>query len=81
MKYERLLKMTQITFHVEQDGTDGGYIAEAYVADNEHIVTQGDTVEELKLMIKEALECHFENPLEVPKMVILNFVRQEIYAL
>jgi predicted RNase H-like HicB family nuclease len=73
--------MTQITFQVEQDVTDGGYVAEAYVTENEHIVTQGDTVEELKLMIKEALECHFENPLEIPKTVILNFVRQEIFAI
>ena len=73
--------MTQITFQVEQDVTDGGYVAEAYVTENEHIVTQSDTVEELKLMIKEALECHFENPLEIPKTVILNFVRQEIFAI
>lgn len=73
--------MNQITFQVEQDVTDGGYVAEAYVTEDEHIVTQGDTIEELKLMIKDALECHFENPLEIPKTVVLNFMRQEIFAL
>lgn len=73
--------MNQITFQVEQDVNDGGYVAEAYVTEDEHIVTQGDTIEELKLMIKDALECHFENPLEIPKTVVLNFMRQEIFAI
>lgn len=72
--------MNQIAFQVEQE-EDGGFVAEAYVAENEHIVTQGDTIEELKLMIRDALECHFDNPLEIPKTVVLKFIRQEVFAI
>ncbi len=31
-------------------------------------------------MIKDALECHFENPLEIPHKVIMKFIRQEKFA-
>jgi predicted RNase H-like HicB family nuclease len=73
--------MKEIVFQIEEDLEDGGYIAEAYTSKNEHIITQGDTIDELKEMIKDALECHFENPLEIPHKVIMKFIRQEIFAL
>ena len=57
--------MKEITFEIEEDLEDGGYVAEAFVNKDEHIVTQGDTIDELKSMIKSALECHFENPLDI----------------
>ena len=55
-------------------------MAEAYTATDEHIVTQANSIDELKIMIKDALECHFENPLDMPHRVIMNFVRQEVFA-
>lgn len=66
--------MQEITFKIEEDLEDSGFIAEAYVAENEHIVTQGSSVEELKIMIKEALECHFDNPLKNIANNGINFV-------
>lgn len=72
--------MQEITFKIEEDLEDGGFIAEAYVSENEHIITQGNSVEELKIMIKEALECHFENPLDIPHRVIMQFIRNEVFA-
>lgn len=72
--------MKEIIFQIEEDLEDGGYVAEAYTADNEHIITQGNTIDELKAMIKDALECHFENPLDMPHKVIMNFIRQEVFA-
>jgi predicted RNase H-like HicB family nuclease len=72
--------MKEIVFKIEEDIIDGGYIAEAYTTDNEHIITQGETIDELKSMIKDALECHFENPLEMPHRVIMQFIRQEVFA-
>ena len=72
--------MKEITFEIEEDLEDGGYVAEAFVNKDEHIVTQGDTIDELKSMIKSALECHFENPLDIPHKVIMNFRRQEVFA-
>lgn len=72
--------MEQITFNIEEDSDDGGFVAEAFTQDNSQIITQGDTIEELKNMIKNALECHFDNPKDVPRKVILKFIRQEIFA-
>jgi predicted RNase H-like HicB family nuclease len=72
--------MKEIIFQIEEDLEDGGYVAEAYTTANEHIITQGNTIEELKTMIKDALECHFENPLDIPHKVIMNFIRQEVFA-
>ena len=62
--------MDTITFQVEQE-ENGGFVAEAYIAENEHIVTQGDTIEELKLMIRDALECHFGDNNKIPSFIIL----------
>ncbi len=72
--------MKEVVFKIEEDLEEGGYIAEAYISENDHIITQGETIDELKNMIKDALECHFENPLEMPHKVILQFIRQEIFA-
>ena len=72
--------MKEIVFQVEKDLEDGGYIAEAYTTNNEHIITQADTIDELKEMIKDALECHFEDPSEIPHKVIMKFIRQEVFA-
>lgn len=73
--------MDRIVFQVEQDTRDGGYVAEAFVTEEEHIVTQGDTVDELKEMIRDALACHFDDIKDMPKEVVLNFIRQEIFAI
>lgn len=75
------MAMDRIIFQVEQDIHDGGYVAEAFVTENEHIVTQGDTVDELKEMIKDALACHFDDVNEMPREVVLNFIRQEVFAI
>ena len=72
--------MKALTFYIEQE-QDGGFIAEAQVNEQEQIITQADSVEELREMIKDALTVHFESPLDVPKTIILNFVRQEILAI
>jgi predicted RNase H-like HicB family nuclease len=50
--------MTEIVFQVEEN-PEGGYIAQALGAS---IFSQGDTLEELREMIRDAVRCHFENP-------------------
>jgi predicted RNase H-like HicB family nuclease len=72
--------MKEIVFKVEEDNEDGGYVAEANTSDNEHIITQGETIDELKYMIKNALDCHLANPLEMPHKVIMQFIKQEFFA-
>lgn len=48
--------MSEILFLVEQV-PEGGYIARAL---GESVFTEADTLPELRLMIQEAVHCHFE---------------------
>lgn len=64
---------TEILFLVEES-QEGGYLAKAI----EHsIFTEADTLEELKIMIKNAVECHFEEK-KRPKLIHLHIVRNEV---
>ena len=49
--------MTEIIFLVEED-LDGGFTAKAV---GESIFTQGDTLEELREMMRDAVRCHFDD--------------------
>ncbi len=71
--------MKEIIFEVREDEIDGGYVATAL---GHAIVTQGDTLEELREMVRDAVQCHFGDgvPGEVPKMIRLHFVRDEMLA-
>lgn len=66
---------------MKQDLADGGYVAEAFISESEQIVTQADTVEELREMIKDALACHFDENEDRPKKVILRFIKEEVLAI
>ena len=68
--------MDELIFLVEED-PDGGFTAKAL---GENIFTQGDTMKELKEMIKDAIECHFDSPEQMPKMIRLHFVKDEVFA-
>ena len=68
--------MTEIIFRVVED-SDGGYTARAV---NEAIFTQGETIEELRAMIRDAVRCHCEEGI-CPQSIRLNIVREEVLAL
>ena len=72
MQKEQL--MTEIIF-VVKESPEGGYEAKAL---DHSIFTEADTIDELKRDIKEAVHCHFET--DVPAMVRLNFVKEEVFA-
>lgn len=72
--------MKEIIFTVEQEA-DGGFVAEANINEDEQIITQGDNLEELKVMIKDAIECHFENLDDMPRTVRLHFIKEEVFAI
>jgi predicted RNase H-like HicB family nuclease len=72
--------MTSLTFNVEQEQY-GGYVAEAVINDHEQIITQADSVEELRLMIKDAVFCHFDDSQDAPQSIIMKFTNQEVFAL
>lgn len=69
--------MSEIIFEVREDEADGGYNA---IALGYGIHTQGDTLEELRIMVKDAVDCYFDETKEAPKLIRLHFVRDEVLA-
>jgi predicted RNase H-like HicB family nuclease len=65
--------MNEIFFLVEE-ALEGGYNARAI---GESIFTQGDTLDELKSNIREAVQCHFDDS-HLPKIIRLHLVKEEI---
>ncbi len=54
--------------------TEGGYEARAL---GYSIYTQADTLDELKVMVRDALRCHFEEE-DRPRVIRLHLVKDEI---
>lgn len=71
--------MTEIIFEVQKDEVDGGYVATAL---GHSIATQGETVEELREMVRDAVRCHFGDgvPGPMPQIIRLHFVSDEVLA-
>ena len=67
--------MNEIIFLVEE-AAEGGFVAKAL---GESIVTQSETIDDLKEMIKDAVKCHIDVN-KLPKMIRLHFVREEVFA-
>jgi len=68
--------MKELIFEVIEDPT-GGFTASAL---GFGIHTQGDSVEDLKAQLREAVDCYFEDGDERPSVVRLHFVRDELMA-
>ena len=68
--------MSEIIFLVEDD-KEGGFIAKALSAS---IYTQADTIEELRVNIKDAVSCHFDCDENKPKIIRLHFDHDEVMA-
>ena len=65
--------MSELIFLVEE-APEGGYTARAL---GESIFTQGDTLEELRTQIRDAVHCHFDEG-QAPRVVRLHLVRQKV---
>jgi predicted RNase H-like HicB family nuclease len=68
--------MTEIIFLVEED-VESGYVARAI---DKAIFTQADTLEELRPMVRDAVQCHFDDA-DRPQLIRLHIVREEVIAL
>lgn len=66
----------EIIFLVEA-APEGGYLARAL---GHSIFTEADTWSELKLMVQDAVRCHFEER-ERPRIIRFHEVREEVFAL
>jgi hypothetical protein len=64
---------TEIIFSV-QESPEGGYEAQALGHD---IFTQGESLEELREMVRDAVRCHFDEG-SAPPIIRLHFVKDEV---
>ncbi len=69
--------MTEDMIFLVEESDEGGYEARAL---GYAIFTVGDTMEELREMIKDAVRCHFDEG-EMPRIVRLHMVKDEVMAL
>lgn len=67
--------MSEVIFVVEE-APEGGYTARAL---GESIFTEADSLSELQVNVRDAVRCHF-NPGDLPRMIRLHFVREELIA-
>jgi len=67
---------TELVFEVTQEA-DGGFCAECLT---EAILTQGDSWEELRANVREAVAAHFFDG-QKPRTVRLHMIRDEVLAL
>ena len=68
--------MGELVFEVTQEA-DGGFVAECLT---EEIFTQGDTWEELRANVREAVAA-FVGEGDPPSAIRLHFVRDEVLAM
>ena len=57
-----------------EEAPEGGYVARAL---GYGIFTEADTFEELKAMVQDAVQCHFEAE-ERPPLIRLHMVKDEV---
>ena len=71
--------MSEVIFEVSEDQVEGGYVATAL---GHAIATQGETLEDLREMVRDAVHCHFGDGAAgpMPKIIRLHFVRDEALA-
>ena len=70
------MKIKEIIFMVEED-PEGGYNAKALYYP---IFTEGESLEELKTNIKDAIKCHFDKEEDIPRIIRLHIVREETFT-
>ena len=70
--------VTEIIFEVSEDEVDGGYSASAL---GHGIHTEGETLEEVRGNVREAVDCYFDDATERPGLIRLHFVRDEVLVL
>ena len=63
-------------FFVVEESIEGGNIAKAL---GESLFTEAETIEELRINVKEAVECHFDAD-NMPRLIRLHMVKEEVIA-
>jgi len=66
--------MTKEIIFLVEEAPEGGYQAKAL---GHCIFTEADTLEELRGMVQDAVQCHFEEQ-EKPQLIRLHMVKDEV---
>ena len=61
--------MSEIIFEVREDEVEGGFTASALGVG---INTEGETLEELRTNVREAVDCYFDETMEAPRIIRLH---------
>jgi hypothetical protein len=70
---DKIVPESEIIFSV-QETPEGGYHARAL---GFSIFTEADSLDDLKMKIRDAVSCHFD-PAEKPRIIRLHMVRDEV---
>lgn len=68
--------VSEIIFEV-REAEEGGFWARAL---GHSIFTQGEDWDDLRAMVRDAVECHFPDVAARPKIIRLHYVRDEVIA-
>jgi predicted RNase H-like HicB family nuclease len=60
----------EIIFEVTEDPVDGGFVAAAL---GHGLTTEADTLTDLREMVKDAVQCHFHDVEQMPKIIPPSF--------
>ena len=71
--YSANMNATEIIFAVEES-PEGGYEARAL---GHSIYTQADTLQDLRQMVRDAVNCHFDGEAK-PSVIRLHWVKDEV---
>ncbi len=69
--------MTKELIFLVEESLEGGYEAKAL---GYSIFTEGDTIDEIRKAVRDAVACHFEQE-EMPSFIRLHYVKDEVIAL
>ena len=67
--------MSEIIFEVSEDELDGGYSASA---PGFGIHTEGETLDEFRRNVREAVDCYFDESMDRPRLIRLHYVKDEV---
>lgn len=70
--------ISEIIFEVSEDEVDGGYSASAL---GYGIHTEGETLEELRRNVKEAVDCYFDDAMKRPGVIRESESRSDLKSL
>ena len=69
--------MTSEIIFVVNESDEGGYTASAL---GFGISTEAESLPELRTMVREAVDCYFDESIEAPAVIRLHFVHDEVLA-